>query len=186
MALADDLERVAASVRTRAAHAGAELVAVLPAEPVPGELTYLCAFAGGNGGSRRWLVVDAAGTPVAARERVRATVTIAALCELAEESAFGGDLDELRSQLVALRIAERPAGIEAAEEAALGLQRTLGTPPHVASPARLDAIGQAARRLEQALDPTAGSPFASALQAAQGAVEELLREVEGGYLAALE
>jgi hypothetical protein len=179
VALVDDLERIAASVATHG-----ELVAVLAAEPAADGRSYLCAFSV-DGGVRRWLVVDDAGAAVVARDRVRDTVAVAALCELAEESAFGGDLDELRSQLVALRLAERPPGIEAAEDAALALQRTLGAPPQLASAARLDEIGVAARRLEQALDPAAGSPFAVAMQAAQGAVEELQREVEAGYLTAL-
>jgi len=179
VALEDDLERIAASVRGRG-----KLVAVLAAEPAQDERAYLCAFSA-HGGSRGWLVVDEAGEVVSERDRVRGAVAVAALCELAEECAFGGDLDELRGQLVALRIAEQPVGIEEAEAAALALQRTLGAPPQLASPARLDEVGAAARRLEQALDPTAGSPFAVAMQAAQGAVAELQREVEGGYLAEL-
>lgn len=180
MSLADDLGRVAEAVRRHG-----ELVAVIAAEPEPGERAYLCAFADGEA-ARRWLVVDAAGAAVRQRRRVRDAVTIAALCELAEETAFVGDLDELRSQLVALRLAERPPGIEAAEEAALALQRELGSPPQLASPARLDAVGLAARRLEQALDPTAGSPFGAAMRSAQGAVEALLRDVEDGYLGDLQ
>jgi hypothetical protein len=181
MGVADDLERIAEAVRPHGA-----LVAVLAAEPAPHERSYLCAFADGDAESRRWLVVDESGAPVTLRQRVRDAVSMAALCELAEESAFGGDLDELRAQLVAVRIAERPPGIEAAEEAALALQHALGAPPHVASPARLDAIGVATRRLEQALDPTAGSPFGAAMQAAQGAVDALVREVEGAYMAELQ
>jgi hypothetical protein len=181
VALADDLARIAAAGRLHG-----EVVAVLAAEPEPGARAYLLAFAGGASGSRGWLVVDQNGSTISARGRVRDAVSIAALCEVAEESAFGGDLDELRSELVALRISERPAGIEEAEEAALALQRTLGSPPQLATPVRLDEIGRATRRLEHALDPAAGSPFAAAMQAAQGAVEELLREVEAGYLVDLE
>ncbi len=49
-------------------------------------------------------------------------------------------------------------------------------------PARLDAIGAATRRLEQELDPGGASPFSAALKSAQGAVSELQREVEAGYL----
>jgi hypothetical protein len=177
MALADDLARIADAVR-----AHGDLVAVLAVEASPQQRAYLCAFADGAGDSRRWLVVDDAGAPVAERGRIRDAVTIAALCEVAAESAFAGDLDDLRAQLVALRIAERPPGIEAAEEAALALQTVLAAPPQLASLERLDAIGQATRRLEQALDATAGSPFGAAMQAAQGAVEELLRDVEAGYL----
>jgi hypothetical protein len=181
MALADDLARIADAVRV---HGG--LVAVLAAEPAPEQRAYLCAFADGSGDARRWLVVDDAGAPVAERQRVRDAVTVAALCEVAEESAFAGDLDDLRAQLVALRIAERPPGIEAAEDAALALQTVLAAPPQVASLERLDAIGQATRRLEQALDATAGSPFGAAMQAAQGAVEQVLRDVEAGYLVELQ
>jgi len=113
-------------------------------------------------------------------------VAIAALCEIAEESAFPGDIDELRAQLVALRIAENPAGIDEAEAAALELQHALGSPPQLASPERLDVIGLAARRLERALDPSAPSPFSAAMQTAQAAVGELVREVESAYRLGLE
>ena len=88
---------------------------------------------------------------MAERQRLRDAVSIVVLCELAEEVAAGGDLDELRSQLAALRMTEKPAGIEEAEEAALALQRVLGAPPTLATPARLDEIGAATRTLEVAL-----------------------------------
>ena len=81
----------------------------------------------------------------------------------------------------ALRESEAPDGIEEAEEAVRALQRTIGTPPHLATPARLDEIGVATRRLEQALDPLAGSPFAGAMRSASAAVEELTAEVEATY-----
>jgi hypothetical protein len=178
VSLADDLERVATAA---AAHAdGDAVVAVLPAEPLQGARRYLCAFEGA-GGTRTWLALDDTGAAVTDAREIRDAVAIAALCEIAEESAFPGDLDELRAQLVALRISENPAGIDEAEEAALALQHALGAPPNLATPERLDAIGLAARRLERALDPTASSPFAAAMQAAQAAVEELLREVEATY-----
>lgn len=178
--LAADLARIAAAVTRHGS-----LLAVLPVEPEPGRRAYVCAFAGADD-ERGWLVVDDEARPVADRGTVREAIAVAALCELAEESAFGGDLDELRSELVALRLSERPAGIDEAEAAALALQRLLGAPPRLATPERLDEIGVAARRLEQALDPTAGSPFAAAMQAVQGAVDALTREVEGAYLVALQ
>ncbi len=181
MAVADDLERIAELLRERG-----EIAAVLAAEPAGDERLYLCAFADGAAAGRRWLVVDDAGAPVTRRAQIRDAVTIAALCELAAEHAFGGDLDELRAQLVALRMTERPAGVEAAEDAALALQRTLGAPPHVASPERLDEIGQAARELELALDPTTSSPFAAAMQVAPNVAAELAREVESSYLVDLQ
>ena len=183
MELRTDLEGTAA--RAAAHDPGSTVAAVLAVEPAPGARRYLCAFERADG-SRSWLAVDADAAPVTSRRDARDVVTVAALCELAEESAFPGDLDELRAQLVALRLTENPAGIEAAEEAALALQHVLGAPPQLASPARLDAIGAAARRLELALDPTAGSPFGNAMQAAQAVADELWAEVEGAYLTELQ
>jgi hypothetical protein len=61
----------------------------------------------------------------------------------------------------------------------------IGTPPQLASPARLDEIGHATRRLEQALDHAAASPFTAAMRSAQGTIDELLAEVEAAYLADL-
>jgi hypothetical protein len=122
------------------------------------------------------------GEAITDRARVRDCVAIAALCEVAADTAFPGDLDELRAQLVQVRLTERPAGIEEAEAAAAQLQRTLGAPPQLATPARLDAIGAAARRLEAALaSPGDASPFTSAMRGAQGAVDELWAAVETGY-----
>jgi hypothetical protein len=113
-------------------------------------------------------------------------VSIAALCEVAAEAAGGGDVDGLVASLVELREREAPEGIEDAEAAAQALREVLGEPPQVSTPARLDEIGTATRRLERELDPGGGaSPFAAALKSAQGAVSELQREVEAGYLVPL-
>jgi hypothetical protein len=172
MALVEELERIAK--RSGAA-------AVLAAEATPGSRLYLCAFEEADGG-RTWLALDADGVPVADRRRVREAVSIVALCELAEETAGGGDLDELRSQLAALRMTESPPGIEEAEAAALELQRVLGAPPVLATPARLDEIGIATHRLEQVLGgPTQGSPFAAAMKGAGVVVEALWGDVERAY-----
>ena len=179
MSLTTDLERIASAAASYAD--GDALVAVLAAEPFDSARRYLCAFEALPAGARSWLALDEAGAAVTSRREVRDAVSIAALCEVAEEHAFPGDLDELRAQLVALRIAEQPAGIAEAEEAALALQHLLGAPPNLATPARLDGIGLAARRLERALDPAAPSPFAAAMQSSQAAVEDLVREVELGY-----
>lgn len=171
MTLAAELERVAHQT-------GAD--AVLPAEPHPGERIYVCAFE--EAGGRTWLAFDRDGDPVAERQRVRDAVSILALCELAEETAAGGDLDELRSQLVALRVTENPPGIDAAEQAVLELQRVLGAPPTLATPARLDAIGLATRALEVALGHVAqGSPFAAAMKSAGEVVDALVADVTGSY-----
>jgi hypothetical protein len=102
------------------------------------------------------------------------------MCELAEESAGGGDLSDLRGRLLSLRLTENPSGIDEAEEAALALEAAVGSPPRVASAAYLDAVGTATRRLERALGE-GGSPFAEAMRQATGAVEELTRDVEARY-----
>ncbi len=119
------------------------------------------------------------------RALVRAAVSIAALCELAEESAGGGQLGELRAQLETLRLTEQPEGIEEAEAAALELERTLAAAPRVASPGYLDAIGAATRRLEQTLGEGPGSPFAEAMKRSTAVMDELAREVLAGYKGAL-
>jgi hypothetical protein len=107
-------------------------------------------------------------------------VSIAALCEVAEEMAGGGDLDELRSQLVGLRLVENPPGIDEAIDAINELERALGRPPRYASPGYLDAVGMAVRGLELALGNGGASPFTEAMKQAPGAIEALTREVETG------
>ena len=173
MGLREDLDRVA-TASARRAKPGEELTGVVPTEAVPGERTYLCAFAAGE--ERTWLVVDDRGEPVIDREVIRRTASIAALCELAEESAGGGELDELRERLVAIRLTESPDGIEEAEEAALALQHTIGAPPRLAEP----------RRLEGALGSTGVSPFAEAMKAGSATIEELARDVLANYRARLD
>jgi hypothetical protein len=159
--------------------------AVLAAEASDGHRIYLCAFEEADGG-RTWLAVDANGAPVTDRARLRDAVSILALCELAEDTAAGGDLDELRAQLAAVRVAEAPPGIEEAEDAALDLQRVLGAPPTLATPERLDKIGAATRRLELALSGASqGSPFAAAMKAAGDVVDSLWSDVAGSYRAEL-
>jgi hypothetical protein len=117
---------------------------------------------------------------------MRRTASIIALCELAEERAGGGELQDLREQLVALWLTENPEGIEEAEEAALELERTIGSPPRLAEPSYLDRVGAAARRLELALGPSAGSPFAEAMKQGTAAVDELVRDVATHYRSTLD
>ena len=104
-----------------------------------------------------------------------------ALCEIAEESAGGGDLPELLARLAEIREQEAPEGIEEAEEAAKALAETLEPEPRLATTEYLDRLGAASRRLEQALGDGAGSPFAAAMQQALPAVEELAAEIERAY-----
>ena len=85
MSLSADLESVAASATTFAAP-GEELGGVVAVETL-GRRVYLCAF---EGVARAWVAVDDNGHRLHDRALVRSAVSIAALCELAEESAGGG------------------------------------------------------------------------------------------------
>jgi hypothetical protein len=180
--LPEELDRTAAAA---AAHAddGEMLVGVIPTETVDGERIYLCSFE--RDGSHSWIALDIDAAPVERETLVREAASIAALCEVAEETAGGGDLEELRATLVTLRLTEAPEGIEEAEEAALELERVIGVPPRVASAAFLDAVGAAAQRLEQTLGETGTSPFASAMQQAVGVADELAADVVTHYKVAL-
>jgi len=177
--LAEELERMAELVAAQIA-AGAHVSGILATDAGTGRRVYLCSVDEADG-TRSWLAVDDDGAVVTERATVRAAASIAAMCEIAAESAGGGDLDGLVASLADLRERESPDGIEAAEDAARALRDVVGEPPQLATPARLDEIGAATRRLERELDPAGPSPFAAALKAAQGAVQELQREVEAGY-----
>src|SRR5919199_2175544 len=179
MSLREELERVAEPAR-RFAAPGETLAGILSAEPEPGARVYLCAFVD-EAGERSWVALDAEGEPITSRAAVREAVSIAALCELAEETAAGGDVERLRADLVTLRVTESPPGIEEAEAAALELERVLGSPPRLATPSYLDAVGVATRRLEETLGNGSSSPFAAALKEGRAAVEELAAEVEARY-----
>lgn len=182
MALEEEIA-AARQAAVRQAAPGEELLGVVPTEPSEGRRIYLCAYQ--QNGDAAWLALDEAGRAVPERATVREAVSIAALCELAEESAGGGDLGELRARLVELRLTENPEGIEEAETAAAELQATIVPPPRVASVAYLDAIGAAAARLEHSLGETAGSPFAQAMKSGLAAADELAAQVERSYKAPL-
>lgn len=182
MSLSDELTEIAA-LATSFADPGEELAGILAAEPSSRTRVYLCAFTGG--GERSWLALDDQGRPLHDRGLVRDTASIAALCELAAETAGGGQLEELRAQLLDLRVRENPPGIDEAEEAALALERTVGAPPRLASPTLLDDIGAATRRLELALAGGGSSPFSEAMKGAVGAVDGLVGEVEAAYKGSL-
>ena len=178
MSLGDEIERAAGAAAAFAAP-GEQLAGVVPVEPAPGLRVYLCGFSRDDETS--WLVLDDGGQPVRERRLVRNAASIAVLCELADETAAGGDLDELHAQLVALRITENPAGIDEAEDAVLALQATIGVPPRVATPQHLDRVGAATRRLERALGDDGGSPFAAAMRHAGHSSQAFVSDVESNY-----
>ncbi len=174
--LNDELEQIAAAATVHAA-AGETLAGILAAEPIPGERVYLCAFEAGGGAC--------AGSRSTAPERrsrtgasVRDAASIAALCELAEETAAGGDLDDLVSRLVAVRMTEAPRGNRGGGggRAHLAARRS-SLRRGVASPAYLDRLGRATRRLERALGE-GGSPFAEGMKLGMAAVDSLTKEIE--------
>ena len=178
MGLTEDLERIAGAAAEHA-EAGEELSGVVGAELPSGRRVYLCAFSAGEGYT--WLALDDGAQPVHDREVVRQAASLIALAEAAEESAGGGELDELRSRLVALRVTENPPGIDEAEEAVLELQRVLGAPPRLATAGWLDEVGSATKRLEEALGESGTSPFAEAMKYASRAVEDFATDVEANY-----
>jgi hypothetical protein len=178
MALSEDVERIAQVAQALAA-AGEQLVGVIATESLAAGRVYLCAYDTGVG--HAWIALDDAGTPLTDRHAVREAAQLSGLCEVAEESAGGGDLPQLIARLEEIRRTDAPAGIEEAEEAARALAAAIEPEPRLATSAYLDRLGAASRRLEQALGDDAGSPFASAMQSAMPAVDELAAEVERTY-----
>jgi hypothetical protein len=179
VSLQDELDRIAAAAR-ELADEGEEVTGVLAADPPTGGRVYLCAFTGPHGLS--WLALDEEARPVTRREIVRGTASLIALCEVAEEGAGGGELDDLLARLVALRLTENPIGIDEAEEAVRELQRVLGALPRVATAGFLDEVGSATRRLEEALGESGGgSPFAELMKQGAASVEEFTTDVESNY-----
>jgi len=178
VALSDDLERIAAEAAAYAAP-GETITGIVAAEPLEAGRVYLCAYGSGDGHS--WLALDEEARPVASRRLVREAASLAALCEVAEETAGGGDLRALRARLAELRETEAPEGVEEAEEAAVALEQALQQEPRLATSAYLDELGAASRRLERALGDDLRSPFAIALQQSAAAVEGLAADVERRY-----
>jgi hypothetical protein len=177
MTVAEDVARIA-SAAAAFLEPGEKIAGVLVAETL-GRRVYLCAFESAEG--HAWLALGDDAQPLTDRRLVREAASLAALCEVAEESAGGGHLPELRTRLAEIRETDNPEGIEEAEAAAASLAETLQPEPRVASGAYLDAIGSASHRLEQALGDSGASPFAAAMQAALGSVEELGDDVERNY-----
>lgn len=176
--LLEELEQIALAAAEYAG--GSEEVAGVIAAESSGRRVYLCAYRNGRE-ETSWLLLDAGGAPVEDRAAVRDVASLVALCEVAEDSAGGGELDELRSQLVGLRLTENPPGLDEAVAAVDELERAIGTPPRVASTVHLERVGLAVRKLEGALGSGPGSPFAAALKSAAGSIEQLTADVEANY-----
>ena len=85
MSLSEDVGRIA-EVAAGYAAPEEEVAAVLPVEPASGERVYLCAFVQRDG-TQSWLAFDDGGTPLTNRTLIRDAASIAALVEIAEESA---------------------------------------------------------------------------------------------------
>jgi hypothetical protein len=177
MTVAEEVGHIA-SAAAAFAEPGEEVAGVLVTETL-GRRVYLCAFESAE--VRTWLAFGADAAPLTDGRLVREAASLAALCEVAEESAGGGHLLELRTRLAELRETDNPEGIEQAAAAAAALAETVQQEPRVASGAYLDALGSASRRLEQALGESGASPFTAAMQAAVGSVDELAADVEGHY-----
>jgi hypothetical protein len=84
VSLDDDLAEAAGTAAAFAAP-GERVEAVLAAEPASGQRVYLCSFVGEDG--RTWLALGADGQALTSRNAVREAVSIAALCEIADEFA---------------------------------------------------------------------------------------------------
>jgi hypothetical protein len=120
MELDRDLRRIAEAAGKHAAE-GEEVSGIVPAEPASGIRLYVCAYASGEGTT--WLVFDATGVPVEDRSLVHEAVSIAALCEVAEDAA-GVDPEAPRVASPALL---DELGAQAADEVAAAVTGAVDT-----------------------------------------------------------
>jgi hypothetical protein len=118
--LEQDLRRIAEAAARNAAE-GENVAGIVPAEPASGLRLYVCAY--GSEDATSWLVLDATGVPVSDRELVRDAVSIAALCEVAEEAA-GVEPDSARVASPALL---DDLGASAGPEVAEAVKAAAGT-----------------------------------------------------------
>jgi hypothetical protein len=84
VALADDLERIAAAAADFAAP-GERITGIVAAAPAPGEVVYLCAYESPEG--HAWLALDDGARPIQSRALVHDAASLAALCEAVEDLA---------------------------------------------------------------------------------------------------
>ena len=88
MTVAEEVGRIA-SEAAAFAEPGEDLAGVLVTETL-GRRVYLCAFESAEG--RAWLALGDEAEPLTDGRLVREAASLAALCEVAEESAGGGHL----------------------------------------------------------------------------------------------
>ena len=147
----------------------------------PGERALPLRLRDATAAERSWLALDAGGaTPVDERQAIRDAVSIAALCELAEEVAAGGDLDELRSQARRAPRHREPRGDRRGRGGACSSSSACSArrPRWRRRPASTRSA-LATRRLELALGGALqGSPFADAMRGAGDVVDALTGDVE--------
>jgi hypothetical protein len=120
MELDRDLKRIAEAAARHAAE-GEEVAGIVPAEPAGGIRLYVCAY--GTDEATSWLVLDATCVPVADRALIRDAVSIAALCEVAEDAA-GVEPDVARVASPALL---DELGADAGPEVAAAVNGAAGT-----------------------------------------------------------
>lgn len=120
MSLERDLRRIAEAAVRHAAD-GEEVAGIVPAEPANGLRLYVCAY--GAEDATSWLVLDATGVPVSDRALIRDAVSIAALCEVAEEAA-GVEPDSPRVASPALL---DDLGADAGSDVAAAIKAAAGT-----------------------------------------------------------
>ena len=84
MALDEELRRIAETAVTYCRD-GEELAGIIPAEPAIGVRLYVCAYRDGEETS--WLVLSSDASPIEDRGLVDDAVSIAALCEVAEDAS---------------------------------------------------------------------------------------------------
>ncbi|SRR6266404_2614257 len=113
MALADELERIAAAQDE-------PVSGVLAVELIDGSRIYLCAYESGA-----WLAFDGAGKAIESRRLVREAVSLSALCEVAEEIAgIEGTAPRLATNayLDEIGVALGPEGTGAFQQAAAAIE----------------------------------------------------------------
>ena len=120
MGLEKDLRRIAEAAVRHAAD-GEDVAGIVPAEPAGGLRLYVCAY--GSEDATSWLVLDATGVPVSDRALIRDAVSIAALCEVAEDAA-GVEPDSARVASPALL---DDLGADAGPEVAEAVKGAAGT-----------------------------------------------------------